>query len=245
MGSDSDVAEREARDGPVRTGLLISVAVGIVGITFGVLADAAGVSLAQAVFMSAFVFTGASQFAAVSVAATGGGVVAVLGASVLLSARNTLYGPVVAQWFDAPLWKRLGLAHLIIDESTGVGAVGRNGRESRLGFLVTGFGVLIAWNIGTVIGVLSGDLIGDPGRFGLDVAFPASFLALLAPHLRHGPGRVTAGWAAVIVLGTVAFVPVGAPILLASVAIVPGMVALRRRGDADGTVPDGVEGDRS
>lgn len=224
--------------GPVRTGLLISAAVGIVGITFGVLADSAGLSLTQAIAMSMFVFTGASQFAAVSVAATGGGVVAVLGASILLSARNTLYGPVVAQWFDDPLWRRLGLAHLIIDESTGVGAVGRNRDDARLGFLVTGLGVFVAWNIGTIVGVLSGDLIGDPGRFGLDVAFPASFLALLGPHRRNRPGRTTAAWAAVIVLVSVSFVPVGAPILLASLAIVPGMVLVRRHG------ADRIEEDR-
>lgn len=226
---------------PVRVGVLISLAVGIVGITFGVLADSAGLTLAQAVAMSVFVFTGASQFAAVSVTATGGGIVAVLGASILLSARNTLYGPVVAQWFDDPLWRRLGLAHLIIDESTGVGATGRTRAESRLGFLVTGFGVFIAWNIGTIIGALSGDLIGDPGRFGLDVAFPASFLALLGPHLRTRPGRTTASWAAVIVLVSVSFVPVGAPILFASLAIIPGIIVLRRSGDVAEDLAEGGE----
>lgn len=228
------VADDRRDASPVRVGVLISSAVGIVGITFGVLADSAGLTLAQAVAMSVFVFTGASQFAAVSVTATGGGIVAVLGASILLSARNTLYGPVVAQWFDDPLWRRLGLAHLIIDESTGVGATGRNRAESRLGFLVTGIGVFVAWNVGTIIGVLSGDLIGDPGRFGLDVAFPASFLALLGPHLRTRPGRTTAMWAGGIVLVTVSHVPVGAPILLAGLAIIPGIIVMRRRGDVTG-----------
>lgn len=237
MRSESGTEDPEHNDepGPVRTGLLISAAVGIVGITFGVLADAAGLSLAQASSMSVFVFTGASQFAAVSVTASGGGIVAVLGASILLSARNTLYGPVVAQWFDESAWKRLGIAHLIIDESTGVGAIGRTRAESRLGFLVTGIGVFVAWNIGTIIGVLTGDLIGDPGRFGLDVAFPASFLALLAPHLRNRAGRTTAAWAALAVVVSVSFVPVGGPILLASLAVVPGFMIARRAAVTDTT----------
>ena len=52
-----------------REGLVLSLAVGIVGMTFGVLADAAGLSLPQIMVMSAFLFTGASQFAAVSVIA--------------------------------------------------------------------------------------------------------------------------------------------------------------------------------
>ncbi|MEZ5165312.1 MAG: AzlC family ABC transporter permease [Acidimicrobiales bacterium] len=55
-----------------REGLLLAVAVGVVGVTFGVLADAAGFSLVQIVVLSALVFTGASQFAAVSVIGSGG-----------------------------------------------------------------------------------------------------------------------------------------------------------------------------
>ena len=43
-----------------------------------------------------------------------------------------------------------------------------------------------AWVGGTAIGVLAGDLIGDPERLGLDALFPAFFLALLVTEL--GPG---------------------------------------------------------
>lgn len=221
---------------PVRAGVVISGAVGVVGITFGVLARSAGLSLAQGVAMSLFVFTGASQFAAVSVLAGGGSTLAAFGAAMLLAARNTLYGPVVAQWFDDSLLRRMGLAHLIIDESTGVGAAQRTREDSRLGFLATGLGVFVAWNIGTVIGSLSGDLIGDPSRWGLDVAFPASFLALLAPHLRRRTGRTTAAAAALIVVVSVSFVPVGAPILLASLAVVAGMAVSRRHPSNQGEV---------
>ncbi|NIR39497.1 MAG: AzlC family ABC transporter permease, partial [Actinobacteria bacterium] len=52
--------------------MLLAVAVGVVGLTFGVLADAAGLSVPQVVAMSTLVFTGASQFAAVSVVDGGG-----------------------------------------------------------------------------------------------------------------------------------------------------------------------------
>ena len=215
-------------------GVLISLAVGVVGITFGVLADAGGLSLAQSMTMSVLVFTGASQFAAVSVITAGGSVAAALGTAVLLAARNVLYGPIVAQWLDGPLLRRAGLAHFIIDESAGVGAAQTSVRASRTGFLVTGIGVFVAWNTGTLIGVLSGDLIGDPTRYGLDVAFPASFLALLAPHLRTTPGRVTAGVGALVVVATVSFLPVGVPILLASLAVVPGMMIASSGGGGGG-----------
>ena len=54
-----------------RDSILLSAVVGIVGVTFGVLAETSGLTLAQAIAMSAFAFTGASQFAAVTVIASG------------------------------------------------------------------------------------------------------------------------------------------------------------------------------
>ncbi len=75
-----------------REGLLLSIAVGVVGVTFGVLADAAGLGLLQIIVMSSLVFTGASQFAAVSVIDGGGSGAAAVGSAMLLAARNALYG---------------------------------------------------------------------------------------------------------------------------------------------------------
>ena len=75
--------------------LVVSLAVGVIGVTFGVFADAAGFDLAQIVVMSAFVFTGASQFAAVGVIDDGGTEAAAVGSALLLIACYALYGPVV------------------------------------------------------------------------------------------------------------------------------------------------------
>lgn len=225
---DDKETESGARAGPVRMGVLISAAVGVVGVTFGVLADSVGLSPWQAIAMSLLVFTGASQFAVVSVMSAGGTEFAALGAATLLAARNTLYGPIVGQWINGSLLQKLGLAHFIIDESAGVGAAQSDPKSAKLGFLVTGIGVFIAWNLGTAVGVLGGDLIGDPGKLGLDAAFPASFLALLAPHLSKRPGRIAALGGGVVVVLTAGFMPVGVPILLAAIAVVPGIFMLRR-----------------
>ena len=63
----------------------IGIAVGIYGVSFGVLAVAAGLSPAQACVMSMLVFTGASQFAFVGVLAGGGGAVAAMAPAVMLA----------------------------------------------------------------------------------------------------------------------------------------------------------------
>src|SRR5262250_2622380 len=70
----------------------IGLAVGVYGVSFGVLAVAAGMSPAQACVMSMLVFTGASQFAFVGVLAAGGGALAATAPAVMLALRNAAYG---------------------------------------------------------------------------------------------------------------------------------------------------------
>src|SRR3954453_15987007 len=74
----------------------IGLAVGVYGVSFGVLAVAAGLSPAQACVMSMLVFTGASQFAFGGVLAGGGAAVAAMAPAVMLALRNAAYGLSVA-----------------------------------------------------------------------------------------------------------------------------------------------------
>ena len=76
-----------------RTAVGIGVAVGVYGVSFGVLAVAAGMSAAQACVMSMLVFTGASQFAFVGVLAAGGGALAAMGPAVMLAAAQRRLRP--------------------------------------------------------------------------------------------------------------------------------------------------------
>ena len=209
-------------DGPVRDGLVISAAVGVAGVAFGVLARSSGLSVAKACAMSLLVFTGASQFAAVSLLASGGGLAAAIGSALLLAARNTLYGPIVARWFEPGRASNLLVTQIIIDESAALGAAQDDPRRARAGFLAAGIGVYVAWNLGTLLGALIGDVIGDPTRWGLDAVFPATFVALLAPHVRHRPGQVAALTAAAIALAALPVLPAGVPVLLAGLGVVPG-----------------------
>ena len=76
----------------VRDAAGIGLAVGIYGVSFGVLAVAAGASVAKAMALSLLVFTGASQFAFVGVIAGGGGAAAAVAPALMLAARNAIYG---------------------------------------------------------------------------------------------------------------------------------------------------------
>ena len=84
----------------------------------------------------------------------------------------------------------------------------------------------VAWIAGTAIGAVSGDFIGDPERLGLDVIFPAFFLALLAEELRDGRAVAVALIAAALALALVPFAPPGVPVIAACAA---ALLGLRRR----------------
>ena len=72
--------------------LTLSGAVGVFGLSFGVASVSAGASVWQTSALSLFVFTGASQFSAMSVVGAGGSLSAAFGGAVLLAARNLVYG---------------------------------------------------------------------------------------------------------------------------------------------------------
>jgi 4-azaleucine resistance transporter AzlC len=207
------------RDG-VRAALPLAIAPLLFGGAFGVLALDAGMSRLQALLMSATTFAGSAQFAAASILENGGGAAAAIVAALLLNARYVPLGLAVASIFPGSRRRRFLEAQLIVDESWAL--AGRSGRFE-YGILI-GAGILlyVVWVGGTALGTVAGDLL-DPEAIGLDAAFPALFLALLAPYLRNRRAQVTAAVAAVITLVLLPVAPAGVPIVAASLAALLGL----------------------
>ena len=197
-------------------------AVGVFGVSFGVGAVNAGATVTQACAMSLLVFTGASQFSAISVIGAGGSVVSALSSALVLAARNGVYGLVMGRRIRGRLATRLVAAHLTIDESTAMSMAQRDPHKQRAAFWITGLCVYLFWNVGTLLGALLGSAI-DPQAFGLDAAFPAGFVFMIWPLLTSGRGRLAAGVGAAICLALVPFVPIGIPILCASIGVLVGV----------------------
>lgn len=200
----------------------VGIVIGAFGAVFGVAAVAAGSSVLQACVMSLLVFTGASQFSAVSVVADGGSTAAALSSSLLLASRNGVYGLTMARVLRGSLARRLGAAHLVLDESTAMATAQTGRREQATAFWVTGLAVFVFWNLGTLAGALVGSEI-DPARWGLDAALPAGFVAMVWPQFRTRNGRLAGLIGALVCLITIPFVPVGVSILCASVAVLIGI----------------------
>jgi 4-azaleucine resistance transporter AzlC len=203
----------------------LGVAVGVFGMSFGVLSTTAGLTVAQTCAMSLLVFTGASQFATVGVLAAGGSLGSAFGSALLLAARNAAYGVALAPTLAGrPLGKRLMAAHLVIDESTALATAQPARRAREHAFWTTGIAVFVCWNVGTAFGAVAGDAIGDPEVLGLDAAFPAGFVALALPHLANRRGRVAAASGALIAVALIPLAPAGLPIVAAALGVVPAVL---------------------
>jgi 4-azaleucine resistance transporter AzlC len=214
-------------DRTLRDAAGIGIAVGVYGISFGVLAVAAGLSPVQACLMSMLTFTGASQFAFVGVLAAGGGALAAMGPAVMLALRNAAYGLSLSPILPRPLRDRMLHAHLVIDETTAMARAQDDPAAARRAFLLTGVMVWVCWNAGTLAGALVGGGIGDPRTLGLDAMFPAAFLALLAPQLRRPGAPAAAVVGAALALAILPFAPAGVPVIAAIVGVVPGLLVAR------------------
>ena len=110
------------------------------GISFGVLAQSAGMEGWASIVMSLTTFAGSAQFAAVSVLGGGGTAAAAIVAAILLNAR---YGPMAlaaADVFRGGPVRRLLEAQLLVDESWALAQ--RDGRFDRRLMIGAGLGPL-------------------------------------------------------------------------------------------------------
>jgi 4-azaleucine resistance transporter AzlC len=212
----------ELRRGAV-TAVPLAIAVGLFGVSFGVLAaSAGGMGVAAAIVMSMTTFAGSAQFAAASVLAGGGQPLAAIGAALLLNARYLPIGVSVARFLPGGRLRRFAHAQLIVDESWAIAARGE-GRFDPHRLMGAGLVIWLAWVLGTVVGVLGGASLGDPAALGLDAAFPALFLALLVPQLRGRRAVAAALLGAAVALALVPFAPAGVPIIAAAGAALIGL----------------------
>ncbi len=205
-----------------RKALSVSVATGAYGISFGALAVGAGLTVWQAMALSALMFTGASQFAFVGIVGAAGGAGAAVATSTLLGLRNGLYGLQTSRILDAQGPLRLAAAHVTIDESAAVAIGAPTNPLQRMGFWWAGLGVFALWNLMTLVGALLGNAIGDPKAYGLDAAATAAFCGLLWPRLRDVTTRAVAVAAAVLAVLLAIVAPAGVPILGAAALAVAG-----------------------
>ncbi len=209
------------RDG-ARAGLPYAGASAVLAQSFGVVATDVGVPAVAAVVMSAVVFAGSAQFAAIGILAAGGGIGAATAAAALMNSRFVPMGFALGPSLQGSRLRRTLEGQAVVDSSWAMAANG-DGSFDRL-YLFGHTGVqYVGWVLGTALGVVVPAL--DARALGLDAVFPAFFLTILAGELRGGGRTGVALTGAAVALALVPVAPPGVPVLVASLA---ALVGLRR-----------------
>ncbi|MEV0730068.1 AzlC family ABC transporter permease [Polymorphospora sp. NPDC050346] len=192
----------------------IAAAMIAVGASFGAIAVGAGIPVWAIVALSSIVYAGGAQFMAVGLIAAGSPFAAVF-AGLLLNARHLPFGLAIGDVFGGRWSRRVLGSHLMTDEATAFSLAQPEGEARRRAFWLAGIVLFLAWNVGTIVGVLLGGAAGDPAALGLDAAFPAGLIALILPALRDRDTRRVALLGALVAVVTTPLLPAGLPVLLA------------------------------
>ncbi|CAN0586750.1 unnamed protein product, partial [Ectocarpus sp. 12 AP-2014] len=151
--------------------LPISLFVVAFGAAFGLAAIQKGLEPLQALLMSATVFAGASQFAAVDMWGAQVSVLPLIAVVFAINSRHLLMGASLYPMLkELPPRQRYGVLLLLTDANWAVSAQEyQSGRRNLEVILGGGLALWLAWMIGTLMGVYFGRLLQDPQSLGLDM----------------------------------------------------------------------------
>lgn len=191
-----------------------------IGLVFGVLAGQAGLSTLEAGLMSALVFSGAAQFVVIGLWASPAPVAGAVIATLVVGLRHLLMGAALAPAFrKLPKGRAYGSVFFMADENWALTMREfAKGRRDAAFLLGGGLAMFLSWTVFTVVGSAAGSFIRDPARWGLDFAFTAIFLALLAGFFRGRASLLPWGVAAVVAVAAHELLPGQWYILLGGLA---------------------------
>lgn len=190
----------EFRAGMVEMAPFVAAALPM-GLLFGTLAAGKGLSPLEAALMSATVFGGAAQFVAIDLWRDPAPWGLLTLTALIVNIRHVLMGTSMARHMGEfrPRWRPVAM-FVMVDEIWAVAE-----RRALQGPLPPayywGMGAVMytQWVIGTTVGAVLGQTLGDPATYGFDFAFTAMFICILTGFwrgLRTGAVLAASGLAA-------------------------------------------------
>ncbi len=193
----------------------------------GVAAVSVGLTPFESIGMNLIVFAGASQLAVLQLMSAGSPWIIMVLTAWIINVRFTMYSAAIAPYLQKePLFRKAPFAYILSDQAFGV-TMSRfsNQVPSNPAWYFYGSAAIIwaTWIVSATVGTLLGTLI--PESWGLDFAFPLSFMALMFAALKDRPAVLAA-----LVGGLSAIIAKGLPynlglVLAALLGISAGMLA--------------------
>lgn len=154
-----------------------------IGLAFGIVGKASGLSTLELGLMSLIAYGGSAQFIMVSMLLAHSPILSIVLAAFLVNARMILMSFTTAPYFKSEsLIKNILLGSLLTDESFAL-AMNKlnvtNGKLSFVWFDTANWFAYFTWFSATVVGASLGKFIHNPNQMGLDFALIAMFIGLL------------------------------------------------------------------
>jgi 4-azaleucine resistance transporter AzlC len=152
-----------------------------IGLTFGVLAQKAGLSTFNTMAMSLLVYAGSSQLVAAGLFAAGVHPASIILTTFVVNLRHLLLSAAIAPFLKR--WRKHELAafaYQLTDETFALHAAHfPSGIPSKAEVFAINATAQMSWLAGTALGVVLVRAIADVEPFGLDYVLPAMFIALI------------------------------------------------------------------
>jgi 4-azaleucine resistance transporter AzlC len=200
------------------------------GIAFGVAASARGMPPETSVFMSAAIFAGASQFAALDLWHAPLPLATLALTVLAVNGRLIILGAALAPWLlKVPAGRRFAALLLLNDSNFAYAMAARTRGELDAGILFGSGAVMwVMWAASTAAGAVAGSRVGDMSRFGFDAVMVAYFAAVVAGQWRGRGDLAPFAAAAVVAIAGAAVLPAGWHIVAGALA--GGLVGVWRHG---------------
>lgn len=176
---------------------------------FGILARTAGLTVWESLFMSAVVFAGASQYAALNLLMTGASAVEIIITTALLNARHIMMGSSLSQKLEKGMGpiEKLSLFFFLTDESFSIASLQEEDKVSPQFLWGLQLPIYFTWSTVTVCGYLGTSVLPASLQASMGIAIYALLISLIIPPARKSRAALAVTGTAMLLSVFLRFVP--------------------------------------
>ncbi len=211
-----------------------------VGVTVSVALVERGVDAGLILGAALLVYSATSELAYVAVSDADGPLLAGVLSGWLVASRFGVLAATLGTRLERSRGERAAAAINSFDPNVALAVMQRDEPAVRRVFWRVTSVMMAGWWVGSIVGLVLGNVLGDTSRLGLDAVFPAALLAIVGGLLRRPDALSAAVVAATVTLVTLPLLPAGVPILLSVSGALAGLAVARtmdRRSMSDEAAP--------